>query len=189
MTYPKIFKLALDFTLKWEGGYVRHPKDTGGATKYGITQQTYEQARKKLALPQKGIAELTHEEAEKIYFFMFWSEVARLTDQAWFEFKIALFDTFVQFGIAGGTMLWQKALGIKADGIWGPITESVTKTYINRTGIAEAALALVAERIKYRAKRVKEAPGQVVFLQGWLNRDTDLMLYVLKFFSKTLELQ
>jgi len=189
MTYPRLFKVALEFTLRWEGGFVHHPKDPGGPTKYGITQKTYDESRRQLGLPQKSVAKLTREEAEKIYFFRFWAEVARLTDQAWFEFKVALFDTFVQFGIGGGTMLWQQAVGVKADGIWGPITEAATKAYINRHGITESALALVAERIKYRAKRVREAPGQIVFLSGWLNRDVDLMLYVLKLFSMTLELQ
>ncbi len=189
MSYPKIFKVALDFTLKWEGGYVHHPKDPGGPTKYGITQKTYDECRKRLGLPEKRVAKLTFEEAEKIYFFRYWTEVARLTEQVWFEFKVALFDTFVQFGIQGGTMLWQQALGIRVDGIWGPITDAVTKTYINKNGITESALALVGERIKYRGKRVKEAAGQVVFLQGWLNRDVDLMLYVLKIFRQALELQ
>jgi lysozyme family protein len=189
MTYPKLFEVALNFTLKWEGGYVNHPKDPGGPTKYGITQKTYDECRKQLGLPEKKVSQLTYEEAEKIYFFRYWAEVARVTEQLWFEFRVALFDTFVQFGVSGGTQLWQMALGIKVDGIWGPITESVTKTYINRNDSATAALALVAERIKYRAKRVKEAPGQAVFLGGWLNRDTDLMMYVLKVFHMTLELK
>jgi lysozyme family protein len=187
MTYPKLFKIALKFTLKWEGGYVNHPKDPGGATKYGITQRTYDECRKRLDLPEKHIAKLTYEEAEKIYFHEYWAVVAGLTDQLWFEFRVVLFDTFVQFGIRGGTMLWQQALGIKPDGIWGPITKSVTNTYINQKGETTASLALIGERIKYRAKRVREAPGQLVFLSGWLNRDVDLMLYGLKVFHMTLE--
>jgi lysozyme family protein len=34
------YKAAIDFILKWEGGYVDHPKDPGGATNYGITLKT-----------------------------------------------------------------------------------------------------------------------------------------------------
>jgi len=185
MSYPEIFKVALEFTLKWEGGYVNDPRDPGGPTKYGITQRTYDEMRKKLDLPQKSVAQLTREEAEKIYFFKYWAEVARLSYSLAFEFNVALFDTFVHFGITGGTKLWQQAIGIKADGIWGPITDAVTGNVIKRKGSTESALMLVAERIRYRAKRVREAPSQSVFLSGWLNRDTDLMLYVLKLFRMT----
>jgi len=189
MTYPKLFEIALNFTLKWEGGYVDHPKDPGGRTKYGITQKTYDEVRKQLGLPPKSVAQLTREEAERIYFFRYWAQVARLTEDLWFEFRVVLFDTFVQFGVTGGTMLWQQAMGIKSDGIWGPITESVTRTYINKNYSTAAALALVGERIRYRAKRVREAPGQSIFLSGWLNRDTDLMMYVLKVGKLLIELK
>lgn len=34
------FDACLKFTLAYEGGYVNHPADPGGATKYGITRAT-----------------------------------------------------------------------------------------------------------------------------------------------------
>jgi lysozyme family protein len=37
----KLFKKALKFVLKWEGGYGHNPNDKGGATNKGITQYTY----------------------------------------------------------------------------------------------------------------------------------------------------
>ncbi|UIJ38551.1 hypothetical protein LWC08_02995 [Desulfobaculum bizertense] len=30
-------KAALDFVLQYEGGFVNHPDDPGGATKYGVS--------------------------------------------------------------------------------------------------------------------------------------------------------
>ena len=32
---------ALAFVLRWEGGYVNHPADPGGATNKGVTQRTF----------------------------------------------------------------------------------------------------------------------------------------------------
>ena len=37
-----MFERALTFVLRWEGGYVDHPADPGGATNYGVTQRTYD---------------------------------------------------------------------------------------------------------------------------------------------------
>ncbi|MEX0307413.1 MAG: glycosyl hydrolase 108 family protein [Ruegeria sp.] len=36
----KNFNACLKHILKWEGGYVDHPKDPGGATNHGITHKT-----------------------------------------------------------------------------------------------------------------------------------------------------
>ena len=40
------FVAALPFVLRWEGGFVNHPKDPGGATNKGITQAVYDNWRR-----------------------------------------------------------------------------------------------------------------------------------------------
>lgn len=47
------------FILQEEGGYVNHPNDPGGETKYGITKARY---------PHLDIKNLTEEQAQEIYF-------------------------------------------------------------------------------------------------------------------------
>jgi lysozyme family protein len=37
--YTNKFEKAFEEVLYWEGGYVNHPKDPGGCTKYGISQK------------------------------------------------------------------------------------------------------------------------------------------------------
>ena len=36
------FRAALPFVLRWEGGFVHHPDDPGGATNQGVTQRVYD---------------------------------------------------------------------------------------------------------------------------------------------------
>ena len=174
------FELALEFTLKWEGGFVHHPKDPGGRTNKGITQMKYDEYRRSMGVAPRSVAQISDDECRAIYQQSFWSEVDKLLDPAWLALRIAMFDSFVQFGTYGGTWLWQKALGIATDGHWGPITRAATETRVKLKGSLRAAWDLIAERIRYRATRVNKEADQKVFLSGWLNRDTDLMSYVLK---------
>ncbi len=174
------FELALKFTLKWEGGYVHHPRDPGGPTNKGITQRTYDEFRDEKKLPRRSVAQLTDEECKEIYREKYWKFVAFVTKPEWRLFRIAAFDTAVNFGTSGFTWLWQRALGIKADGIWGPITTGSTATRIKFQGDLRSAVSLACERIRYRGHVVYKDNGQKVFLNGWLNRDTDLVDYLLK---------
>jgi lysozyme family protein len=173
------FQLALEFTLKWEGGFVHHPKDPGGPTNRGITQKTYDDWRLRECKPLQSVAKMTEQECRDIYWFHYWSPVDAITLPEWRLFRIVFFDTVVQFGVRGANFLWQKAMGIRADGIWGPITADTTRSYLSGRGDLRSALALVGERIKYRGIRVNENHTQIVFLSGWLNRDVALMDYVL----------
>ena len=46
---------ALPFVLQWEGGYVNHPNDPGGATNKGVTQKVYDAWRAKNGLPAREV--------------------------------------------------------------------------------------------------------------------------------------
>jgi len=174
------FELALDFTLKWEGGFVHHPRDYGGATNMGITQRTYDEYRDEKKLPRQSVALATQQEAREIYETKYWKFVATITRPEWKLLRIAFFDTAVNFGTSGLVWLWQRALGIKADALWGPITTGTTRTRIQFQGELRAAISLVCERIRYRGQVVYKDQSQRAFLNGWLNRDTDLIDYLLK---------
>lgn len=60
---PIEFLTAMDFTLKWEGGYVNNPADPGGETNFGITKMNY---------PMLDIKQLGKEQAEAIYYMDYW---------------------------------------------------------------------------------------------------------------------
>ena len=173
------FERALEFTLRWEGAFVDHPKDPGGATNKGVTQVTYNQWRSSRGLPTRSVRELTEEECEQIYRHYYWAPVEGRTSPHWGHLRIVLFDTFVNFGVFGGTFLWQKVCGVTADGKWGPVTSRATENLVSTKGPLWSGMALVGERVRYRAQRVSQNRSQLAFLQGWLNRDTDLLLYLL----------
>lgn len=88
------FAAAVALILELEGGYVDHPADNGGPTKYGISQR---------AFPNVNIAALTQEEAVDIYRKAYWDPVAaEVTDPC---LQILVFDTAVHSGV-GTALSW-----------------------------------------------------------------------------------
>lgn len=159
---------ALKFTLLWEGGYVNNPVDPGGATNKGVTQDTYNTYRINNRLPTRGVDSITDAEVHDIYFSMYWqpSQAPIMV----LPLAIAHFDTAVNFGVGGAIEFLQEALGISADGIFGPGTQAALLANNN----ARTAQKIVQGRIDYRNQRVNSNPSQEIFLTGWLNRDNDL---------------
>ena len=72
MQYNELFKKALAFVLKWEGGFVNDPDDKGGATNKGITQNTYNSYLKSKGMRAKSVRYITQAEVEDIYYKQYW---------------------------------------------------------------------------------------------------------------------
>jgi lysozyme family protein len=68
--YPACFA----FTLKFEGGYVDHPADPGGATNLGITIGTLSKWRGR-PVSKADVKELTKDEAAQIYRKNYWNAI------------------------------------------------------------------------------------------------------------------
>jgi lysozyme family protein len=166
------FREALQFSLRWEGGFVDHPADPGGATNKGITTATYNTYRRNKGLPLRSVRLITDEEVEDIYRNMYWTPSnSRLMVR---PLAIVHFDTAVNFGVGGATLFLQETLGVPADGGFGPVTRAA----LDRANTVTTARRYVQNRIDYRYLRVRQSPSQQVFLNGWLNRDNDLMNYI-----------
>jgi hypothetical protein len=97
------FRKALQFTLKYEGGYVNDPNDPGGETKYGIAKRYH---------PSLDIPSLTPEQAASIYATEYWDACG--CDQIPFPFCAAVFDTAVNCGVTRALQWMKEAPDVNA---------------------------------------------------------------------------
>lgn len=107
MTFDEAFQRLIGH----EGGYVDHPSDPGGRTKYGISQRSY---------PGEDIAGMTLERAKAIYRRDFWGPAG--CDAVPDGVKFDLFDAAVNSGVKAAAKMLQRAVGETEDGVIGPRT-------------------------------------------------------------------
>ncbi|MBE9224885.1 hypothetical protein IQ264_05315 [Phormidium sp. LEGE 05292] len=163
---------ALKFTLLWEGDFVNHPNDLGGATNKGITQRTYDSYRSSKSFPTQSVKFITDEEVHEIYHKYYWQPGR--AELMVLPLAVVQFDTAVLFGVGGAIKFLQQAIGVTGDGIFGPQTEAALLPKNNK----ETGIEMVEKRIIYHNQRVVQNPSQKVFLAGWLNRANDLRKFI-----------
>ena len=108
-----------------EGGYVNNPKDPGGATDRGITQRTYDAWNKQNNRPVRSVRGISKEEAETIIFEQYMKPVG--FDELPNGLDYAMADYSVNSGPARAVKELQRIVGVSADGINGPKTQSAVK--------------------------------------------------------------
>lgn len=146
-----LFRDLIDRVLSHEGGYVNHPEDPGGETKFGIAKRSY---------PTLDIANLTREDAIAIYQRDFWQRVQG--DKLPHQFAFQVLDAAVNHGMGNAVRWLQRAAGVADDGVIGP----VTLVAVGRTDPADLVLAFNAERLEFYAK-LKTFD---TFGRGWARR-------------------
>ena len=168
------FKKAVDHVLNLEGGYVDDPKDSGGATRYGITESLardygYKEEMKKL--PKKT--------AIDIYKKYFWDY--NLLDQVSSQ-KIAeeIFDTSVNCGSRFAVQTLQKCLNvlnregqswqdINVDGRIGPTTLSIIERSLeNDEDILFKCLNILQGAMYIELAYTREKDQR--FIRGWVGQ-------------------
>lgn len=140
------FKKALNFVLKWEGGYVNNPNDKGGATNKGITQNTYNAWLKSQGKESKDVRNITDSEVEQIYYNNYWLAAGceKMND----TFALLSFDTAVNMGVSRVNEFMKAAKWLYPDKF------------------------IIARAEKYN--EFANVASQRQFLHGWLNRLFDL---------------
>jgi lysozyme family protein len=168
----------IDELIECEGGFVNHPADRGGPTRYGITEAV---AR---AHGYGGaMATLPRDEAVDIYRRLFWLR-PKFDDVAGRSAKLAkeMFDTGANMGPAVAVTFLQRtrtALNrngkdypdLVPDGRIGPTTLAALDAFLGMRGaggetvLLRAIEALQGERYLRLAER---RPANEAFLYGWL---------------------
>ena len=169
----KVDDLITD-VIRREGGYVNHPADKGGPTKYGITHKTLTAWRGR-AVGADDVRALTEDEAREIYAALYFirQKLSRLP--AYVQGQV--FDIAANLGPKRAVILFQQTLNrlglgpVTVDGLIGPQTINAVYSstiYAERNPILSNAL--VDARIAFYRGLVAADPTQQVFLKGWLRR-------------------
>lgn len=158
------FDRALKQTLGFEGAWSNTPGDRGGETHYGITQRAYDNWRVTTGQGKRSVALIEDEEVRAVYLADYWLPCR--CDDLPELLALAVFDMAVHSGVWNAKISLQRALGVKPDGVIGPITL--------RTAAESQPRAMVMRFLRQRSAFIQECiyahPSDVQFLEGWINR-------------------
>lgn len=159
--------------IQAEGGYVDHPHDKGGPTKWGITQKTLSLWRGK-NMTKADVQALTKFDAISIYYFKYYvkpgiNELAQ-------PIQPIMLDMSINHGHVNAIKMLQRTLNrfgyLPDTGIDGLIGFNTLKAV--REALLELAdifiFALVDTRIAFYKAIINQDPSQKVFEKGWLAR-------------------
>lgn len=167
-----IFSEALEQTIKWEGGFVNNPNDSGGKTNYGITQNVFDAFRKERGQLPFSVEKITKLEVNAVYLQEYW--LKGKCDKMEPLVAIFHFDTCVNTGIKQANKLLQRSIGVKDDGLIGIITLQEMKLYDEE----EIITKYIKLRKEFYDKIIKKNNKLNIFRDGWMNRVNSLAEYL-----------
>ncbi len=155
---------TIDAVLRREGGFVDHPADRGGPTKYGVTQDTLSAWRGAPATPAD-VAGISTAEARRIYKKLYIQDPRfdRIDDE---RLRMLVVDCAVNHGVGWATRRLQEAVGADVDGVVGPLTLSA----VNAADPAAVYRRLLAARCRFYGRLIANDPSQAAFAAGWTAR-------------------
>lgn len=155
------FDEAFEALLRHEGGFVDHPADPGGATRFGVTQTV---ARSE---GYRGdMREYPLSDAKRVYRKRYWA--ALRLDEVPPGIRFDLFDAAVNSGPVQAVRWAQRILHIPDDGKVGPVTIQALNTINVNKFLA-----------KYNGARLHfltSLPGWTNFGRGWARRIADNLM-------------
>lgn len=169
---------CLATTLEYEGGYVDHPSDPGGATNMGITFDVLREWRRQ-PITKADVRDLTRAEAEDIYAARYWRPIKG--DDLPMGSDLAVFDLGVNSGVGRASKFAQAVAGVEQDGQIGPKTIAA----ISRMPARDFIKALCAKRLGF----VQSLKIWKTFGKGWSRRITSVEATALSWVSTKPQLE
>ena len=143
--------------MKYEGGYVNDPADSGGETKYGISKRAY---------PQLDIKNLTEADAMEIFYRDYYLplNIPDIDDEntAW-----QLFDFGVNAGVKRSAKLIQSIVNAYPDGKIGKKTLNLINGFHEDYPLH---IYFMSKRLMYYLNLTERNPRMLKFLKGWIFR-------------------
>lgn len=164
------FETAIDYVIRNEGGYVDHPNDKGGKTRYGITRLSFQDYYDRE--PKDGeIENLTLTVAKEIYHQNYWlkNSCDKITCGS---LATVVLDSGVLFGTGTAARAVQETLKgagfplVRVDGKIGPVTLAAINS-IDPTTFIYSFKKLLTDRV---LKIIEKSPELAVFKRGWFSR-------------------
>ena len=146
-----LFDDAVSLVLDLEGVPTNDPNDSGGLTKFGVSQA---------AFPDINVAGLTMAGAKDIYRSRFWAPLK--CDELPGPLALVVFDSSVNQGVGAAAKMLQESLRTPVDGVIGPETLAAAKV----SG-RETVLKFTAKRLERYNYAVKVRPTNEKFIGGW----------------------
>lgn len=168
------------FIIYWEGGYVKDPNDNGGATKYGVTINTWKahgyDKNGDGRIDEKDVKMISEQDAVNILKKHFWDKW-----KADFIHSQSIANLVVDWvynsGNAGITKV-QELLGVKVDGVVGSNTLSVLNS--------KDPKILFQQIHQAREHFFRTRPKFHIYGKGWLNRLNAIQFGSLTYSGKTI---
>lgn len=158
------YRRLISFILKFEGGFVNDPADSGGPTNKGVTLNTFRSVYGR-AKTINDLKRMTDNEWRHIFKLLYWDK-CKADDIADQSIANMLVDFAWHSGVTTAVKKLQKIVGVTSDGICGVQTIGA----INSRYAPETFNLLKAARMKYLQGIVKNKHSQARFMYGWTKR-------------------
>jgi len=156
----------IDDIIEREKGFVDHPHDRGGPTNFGITAITLGGWRKLgRRATREEVRKLTVKEAGDIYRqqYILGPGFDAIT---YIPLRVQVIDDGVLSGAYGATQTLQKALGVRADGVFG----NKTRAALTTADPVRIHIRVLKTRLMRYATIVRDDRSQGDFIRGWVAR-------------------
>ena len=163
-------ELLAPFIIRWEGGFVDDPDDSGGATNMGVTITTWKKVG--YDITGDGIIDVTDlklltkdDVINKVLKPHYWDRWR--ADEIKNQSIANILVDWVWASGAHGVKIPQKLLGVIVDGIVGPRTLTALNEYQDQKELFDK---IKAARVEFIEEICRQRSKNNKFKKGWLNR-------------------